>query len=48
MLKESTDLVILEVTFDAKITFEKHLRSVTIAAAQFLGIIHNITGASIS
>ena len=26
MLKESDDLVILGVTFDSKMTFEKHLR----------------------
>ena len=36
VLKESTDLVILGVTFDAKMTFEKHLRSVSSAAAQTL------------
>ena len=29
VLKESDDLVILGVTFDSKMTFEKHLRSVT-------------------
>ena len=28
VLKESDDLVILGVTFDSKMTFEKHLRSV--------------------
>ena len=28
VLKESADLVILGVTFDSKMTFEKHLRSV--------------------
>ena len=39
VLKESADLVILGVTFDAKITFEKHLRSVSSAAAQRLGIM---------
>ena len=39
VLKESADLVILGVTFDAKMTFEKHLRSVPIAAAQRLGIM---------
>ena len=39
MLKECADLVILGVTFDAKMTFEKHLRSVSSAAAQRLGII---------
>ena len=39
MLKESADLVILGVTFDAKMTFEKHLRSVSSAAAQRLSIM---------
>ena len=39
VLKESADLVILCVTFDAKMTVEKHLRSVTRAAAQRLGNI---------
>ena len=39
MLKESADLVILGVTFDAKMTFEKHLRSVSSAAAQWLGFM---------
>ena len=39
VLKESADLVIFGVTFDAKITFEKDLRSVSSAAAQRLGIM---------
>ena len=39
VLKESADLVILWVTFDAKLTFEKHLRAVSGAAAQGLGIM---------
>ena len=39
VLKESADLVILGVTFDAKLTFENHLRSVSSAAAQKLGIM---------
>ena len=39
VLKVSADLVILVVTFDAKMTFEKHLRSVSTAAAQRLGIM---------
>ena len=39
VLKESADLVIFGVTFDAKMTFEKHLRSVSSAAAQRLGIM---------
>ena len=38
VLKESDDLVILEVTFDSKMTIEKHLRSVSKAASQRLGI----------
>ena len=37
--KESADLVILGVTFDAKMTFEKHLSSVSSAAAQSLGVM---------
>ena len=39
MLKESDDLYIFGVTFDSKITFEKHLRLVSRAAAQRLGIL---------
>ena len=39
VLGESADLVILGVTFDAKMTFEKHLRSVSSAAAQRLDIM---------
>ena len=39
VLKESDDLVILGVTFDSKMTFEKHLRSVSRAASQRLGIM---------
>ena len=39
VLKESADLVKLGVMFDAKMTFEKHLRSVSSAAAQRLGIM---------
>ena len=39
VLKESDDLVILGVTFDSKMTFEKHLRSVSWAASQRLGIL---------
>ena len=38
VLKECADLI-LGVTFDAEMTFEKHLRSVSSAAAQRLGII---------
>ena len=39
VLKESDDLVILGVTFDSKMSFEKHLRSVSRAASQRLGIL---------
>ena len=39
VLKESDDLVILGVTFDSKMTSEKHLRSVSRAASQRLGIL---------
>ena len=39
VLKESVDLDILGVTFDSKMTFEKHLRSVSRAASQRLGIL---------
>ena len=41
VLKESDDLVIMPVTFDSKMTFEKHLRSVSRAATQRLGILRN-------
>ena len=39
MLKESDDLVILGVTFDSNMTFEKHLYSVSRVASQRLGIL---------
>ena len=39
MLKESADLVILGVTFDAEVIFEKHRRSVSSAAAERFGIM---------
>ena len=39
VLKESDGLVILGVTFDSKMTFEKHLRSVSRAASKRLGIL---------
>ena len=39
VLKESDDLVILGVTFDSKMTFEKHLPSVSRAASQRLGTL---------
>ena len=37
VLKESDDLVILGVTFYSKMTFDKHLRSVSRLASQRLG-----------
>ena len=39
VLKESDDLVILGVTLDSKMSFEQHLRSVSRAASQRLGIL---------
>ena len=39
VLKESDNLVVMGVTFDSKMTFEKHLRSVSRAASQRLGIL---------
>ena len=39
VLKVSDDLVIMGVTFDSKMTFEKHLRSVSRSAPQRLGIL---------
>ena len=39
VLKESDYVVILRVTFDVKMTFEKHLRCVSSASAQRLGIM---------
>ena len=39
MLKESDDIVLLGVTFDSKMTFEKHLSSVSRVASQRLGIL---------
>ena len=39
VLKKSANLVILGVTFDVKMTFEKHLHCVSRAAAQRLGIM---------
>ena len=41
VLKKSADLVILGVTFDARMTFEKHPCSVSSAAALRLGIMRN-------
>ena len=38
VLKEPDDLVILGVTFDFKMTFDKHLRSVSKSASRVLGI----------
>ena len=37
--KESDDLVILGVTFDSKLTIEKHLRSFSIGATKRIGIL---------
>ena len=39
MLKESDDLVILGVTFDSMMAFEKHLDSLPRAASERLGIV---------
>ena len=39
VLKEFDDLVILGVTFDSKMTFEKHLHSVSRAASESLCIL---------
>ena len=39
VLKESDDLVIFGLTFDSKMTYEKHLRSVSRAASQRLCIL---------
>ena len=39
VLKESDNLVILGVIFDSKMTFEKHIRSVSRAASKRLGIL---------
>ena len=39
VLRESDDLVILGVTFDFQMTFERHLCSVSRAASQRLGIL---------
>ena len=40
VLKESDDLDILGVTFDSKLTFEKHLRSVSRAASEWRCLYH--------
>ena len=42
VLKKSDDLVILGVTFDSKMTFEKHLCSVSRAASQRVGILRKV------
>ena len=39
VLEESDDLVILGVTFDSKLTYEKHLRLVSRAASKRFGIL---------
>ena len=41
VLKKFDNLVILGVTFNSKMTFEKHLRLVSRAASQRLGILRN-------
>ena len=41
VFKESDDLVVLGVTFDFKMTFEKHLYSVSRAVSQRLRILRN-------
>ena len=41
-VQECDDLGLLAVTFDSKITFEKHLRSVSRAASQRLGILREV------
>ena len=41
VLKESDDLVLLGVTFDSKMTFEKHFRLVPRADSQRIGILRN-------
>ena len=38
VLKESDDLIILGLAFDSKMTFERHLHSVSRAASQKLSI----------
>ena len=38
-LKESSELVILGVTFDPKLSFERHVRSVAASASQRIGIM---------
>ena len=42
VLKEYDDLVILGVTFDSKMTFEKHLRSVSRAASQWAWYLEEV------
>ena len=39
VLKKSDDLVILGASFDSKMTFEKHLPTVSRAASQRLGLL---------
>ena len=38
-LKETSELNILGVTFDPKLTFERHVRSVASSASQRIGIL---------
>ena len=48
VVKESNELVVLRVTFDSKMTFEKHLCSVSRAASQRLGILRKSWRVSMS
>ena len=44
-LKETSELIILGATFDTKLTFERHIRSVASSASQRIGLLrraHNI------
>ena len=39
VLEESSELIILGVTFDPKLSFERHVRSVAASASQTIGIM---------
>ena len=47
VLKESDDLVILGGTFDSKMTYEKHLRLVSVAASGQLDILKTLKTGSL-
>ena len=47
VLQQSADLIMLRVMFDAKMTLGKHLRSVSIAVVQRLGIIRHANDRSL-